>query len=376
MKKLALSLLPLLLACPAWAVDMSNIAIHGFVSQGYMYADQYGDAEDGTFQFNEIGINFTTTPVENLRIGLQLLSRDLGSLGNNEVTLDWAYADWSWRNWLGVRAGKMKQRFGLFNQERDVDAARLPIFLPSAVYEESYREVVSSIMGIGAYGTLPAGFSYEIQCGSLTIDDEGGLIQELEVAMGMPLSNPESDPVNVDMGLLWETPLEGLEAGITFADVGFEFEAPMGTVGIDARAWVFSTSYRWRDLQLAAEYRRVETDMELAGITLWDGHASRDWYVSAGYRLTDWLEVGTYYAEAYPDEDDMDGDRYEIQGKPRSMAWLKDLAVSARFDINEYWIVKLEGHFMNGLKGVPVDPADSDPDDDWYLFAAKTTFNF
>ncbi len=43
-----------------------------------------------------------------LRVGVQFLSRDLGETGNNEVEVDWAYGDYRFRNWLGIRAGKMK----------------------------------------------------------------------------------------------------------------------------------------------------------------------------------------------------------------------------------------------------------------------------
>ena len=55
-------------------------------------------------------------------------------------------------------------------------------------------------------------------------------------------------------------------------------------------------------------------------------------------------------------------------------SWNKDLAISARFDVNESWIVKLEGHWINGLYGV--SEYGDDPSDDGFLGAAKVTFSF
>jgi hypothetical protein len=58
--------------------------------------------------------------------------------------------------------------------------------------------------------------------------------------------------------------------------------------------------------------------------------------------------------------------------EPRS--WRKDLALSTRFDINDSWIVKLEGHWMNGLFGV--SNHDDDPDENSFLGALKVIFSF
>ncbi|MEZ4527840.1 MAG: hypothetical protein R2941_18145, partial [Desulfobacterales bacterium] len=102
----------------AFAWDMKQIQIHGFVSQGWLKSDNnnyyFADTEDGTFQFNEMGLSFASELTDDLRIGIQLLSKDLGEFGNNDVEIDWAYGDYRFRNWLGVRAGKIKLANGLY----------------------------------------------------------------------------------------------------------------------------------------------------------------------------------------------------------------------------------------------------------------------
>jgi len=78
------------------AQERDRIDVHGFLSQGFLQSDRnnfYAKTKAGTFQFNEFGINFATELTDRLRTGLQLLSRDLGNIGNNKVDIDWAYAE-------------------------------------------------------------------------------------------------------------------------------------------------------------------------------------------------------------------------------------------------------------------------------------------
>ncbi len=76
--------------------ELGEIDIHGFISQGYMKSDHNNyltDTEDGSFQFNDMGINFRTWAAPGLSIGAQFFASDLGELGNDQVTIDWAVAD-------------------------------------------------------------------------------------------------------------------------------------------------------------------------------------------------------------------------------------------------------------------------------------------
>ena len=61
--------------------------------------------------------------------------------------------------------------------------------------------------------------------------------------------------------------------------------------------------------------------------------------------------------------------------QPEEMAWLNDRAISARFDINPFWIFKLEAHFMDGLQYVDYGN-DADPSAHWKLYTAKLTYVF
>ena len=82
-------------------------------SSGNNFLDS--DSEDGTFEINEVGLTFNATVTDKLRIGAQILSRDLGEDGNNDIELDWAFGDYRVTDRFGVRAGKLKLPIGLYN---------------------------------------------------------------------------------------------------------------------------------------------------------------------------------------------------------------------------------------------------------------------
>ncbi len=81
MKRIWLLLIMFFIFAPFFCAlaDDNMVDIHGFVAQGYLKSDHnnfLADTEDGSFQFNEMGINFSTSMGENLRLGMQLFSRD------------------------------------------------------------------------------------------------------------------------------------------------------------------------------------------------------------------------------------------------------------------------------------------------------------
>ena len=55
------------------AMDIPQIDIHGFVSQGYLKSDDnnyLGRSEEGTYSFNEAAVNFSGDLTDKLRIGV------------------------------------------------------------------------------------------------------------------------------------------------------------------------------------------------------------------------------------------------------------------------------------------------------------------
>lgn len=370
----------LFLPASTLAFELADVYIHGFVSQGYLFSDEndyfFAETDEGTFQFNEVGINLTANPMDRLRISLQLLSRDLGRFGNNDVELDYAFGDWRQNNWLGVRAGRMKMAQGLYNQVRDVDAARPMVFLPP-VYNEVFRESQKSITGAGLYGTLPAGFSYQLQFGKIDLPDDGATAQVFAQGINAPAGSVEieTEDDTYVLFLEWNPPVAGLRfVGSYLGNLAWDAQSPLVSTQTETKTWVLSAEYQWNGLTLAAEYLENSVESESAGQIIQD-FTRQTYYGMASYRWNNWLETGAYYAESYNNKDDKEGDAYAARGQLREFAWLKDTALFARFDISSNWIVKVEGHYLDGLKDV-VDFGTPDPEGEGFLMAIKTTFIF
>jgi hypothetical protein len=416
-----------------------KVDIHGFVSQGYLKSTDnnlFGNTQDGTFEFNEFGINFSSELTDDLRVGMQLFARNLGYVGGDQVIFDWAYGDYRFTDWFGVRGGKMRMPLGLYNEIRDIDMLRTNILLPQGVYNESWRETFNAVKGVGIYGTLDmdvAGYlNYQAQAGVLSIGLESGLNKYIEDQLWAHMTDYKPSTTYVG-NLNWETPLSGLKLGASvfstslsitgvtedakfwrdqttqaIGDVaesygldrpetyeealqlaeGFGVDADLVGIDIvqdlnDNLGYWFSAEFVYNDLKIAGEYFTMNSQVVTSSPefgTLRDfNNDLGGFYGSIDYRFTDWLEVGSYYTEYYPDHSDKDGKGYEkVYNLPSSNGYLKDLALSLRFDVNSHWIVKAEGHKMNGtavmFRQDQVDPTNVK--EDWYLFAAKLTYNF
>lgn len=360
--------------------DLEQLQIHGFVSQGYLKSSEhdfwFAPTEDGTFQFNEIGINFAGMPSDNLRMGIQFLARDLGEIGNNEVNVDWAYGDYQFRNWLGIRAGLLKRPYGLYSRIRDIDAARTSVILPISHYVEVNREYYLETQGAGIYGLLPGGVSYEFQYGTIPLDTDDGIVKQAEFYLGGKAQAIENEYV-IAGELQWETPLDGLMLAVSgFDAAGISVSMDIGEVSIDTfESYNAALSYHRGNFSFSAEYRREPIKVILNNSLVIMDLEGEGFYAAASYRFTDWFELGAVYFKFYSDKDDRDGNYYKERGQPGALGWRKGFSLSTRFDISDHWIFKVEGLFINGLNGV-YSLKEADPSEDWFLFASKLTFTF
>ncbi len=390
MKNIIILIILLFFSCQVFASDeYGQVDIHGFISQGYLkssdYNFYYAETEDGTFQFNEMGITFSTELTDSLRLGMQFLAKDLGVVGNDEITIDWAFADYQYSNWLSARIGKMKIPYGIYNARRDIDFTRTTIFLPSSVYHENYRETQLTSKGIGIYGILPGNFEYQAIYGMYNITKDGGVALKLKKSLtgydpSAKITGTDIEPAGL-ASVRWNTPLEGLSIGSMLIDFDFDINATLPLAGIDVImettgfARIYSIEYFYENLVLSVEHmnRLDQVNMSLLNFR----KETEAYYISATYRFADWFETAIYYSANFNDKDDKNGKDGKAMGEIAVAAerWLKDWSLSLRFDVNDSWVIKLEVHFMDGL--LDVENFDiNDPDENWMLYAAKFSFSF
>jgi hypothetical protein len=377
---------------------LQRIQIHGSLSQGYLKTDHnnwMGETEDGTFNFNEFSINFSADLTDKLRAGLQLMSRDLGSMVNNEVRLDWAVMDYAWQDALSLRGGLLKVPLGFYNESRDVDAARTGVLLPQGFYGEAFRELYNGVMGVAIYGNLDlrkvGTVSYLAVYGDQDLDKDGEIARN---AIGRGLIDQSSvAEVTADhtaaLGITWDTPLEGLRLNSSYYQSNVRLTGSKtiaenvvnGALKVNNYyTWTTGAEYTWNDLVVAAEYRqaRVPSEFSVDGQLVASMTSTGEyWYVSSGYRFADWFTGEISYSEAYPYRDDKNGDRFDDSpGNERFYAWSKIWSFNGRFDINDYWILKAGIDFNNGMAtGFNFQNPDG-ADEDWILYQLKTTVTF
>jgi predicted porin len=190
---------------------------------------------------------------------------------------------------------------------------------------------------------------------------------------------------------LWATPCEGLTLGATYQSLRFDWNydidssliGPLQKVGLlpkmfngtlpvqfDVKLYVASAEYRAENLLLSAEYSRWIGDIDSASKLAMVHAVNERYYAMASYRIAPWFTPGVYYSVYYPDV-------HQTRGRQN---YQHDFAVTARYDINRFWLVKLEGHVMDGT--AVLDPAlngvanVSSLPKDWGLFLVKTTAYF
>ncbi|MGA2419947.1 MAG: hypothetical protein ABSG69_07665 [Candidatus Acidiferrum sp.] len=332
------------------AQDLSNIQIHGFATQAFLYSNDNNylgmNTSQGSTGWTEAAINIVDQPNDNLRIGIQLHYTRLGIFGGDEPSIDWAMGDYRVKPWLGLRAGKVKIRWGLYNDTQDADPGYLWSLLPESIYSIDDRATTLSQLGGELYGTIPlskkwGSVVYSLYFGNYYYASNDGFQEGFKEAGIIFGTTPGGKTPGVD--LRWKTPFKGLLVGASTQRVDARGTLVNGTFRIPP--YYSTTGYAQYDahkLFFAYQYARTvtHTDVEMTGLppslSVEDSHT---WFVMAAYHVTDKLQLGTYYSSEL---DTAAGDNSD----PANFG--HDWTISSRYDFNSYFYGKLEGHFING----------------------------
>ena len=207
--------------------------------------------------------------------------------------------------------------------------------------------------------------------------------------------------------LMWQAPLEGLQLGGSLQKLRIDADAAIPTdqvaqlkmagslpadfvnplkVRIPALLGVASVEYNAHDLSLASEYSRWQIGLK-SPVPLYStpDMVSERWYLMGSYRVTSWFTPGAYYSVLYTDVHDRGGHNAPYGSPPGTAAlgrgaYQHDVALTLRYDLNQYWLLKAEGHFMHGTAGLTSALNDNAPlsslTKDWGVFLLKTTAYF
>ncbi|MDB6172125.1 MAG: hypothetical protein JWL59_1436 [Chthoniobacteraceae bacterium] len=387
-----------------WTQRANSVQFGGFVSQGFLvntgHNDYFGETSKGTADFREYALNASYS-IGQFRLGMQIFGQKLGEYGNDNLGIDWATADYQPAQWFGLRAGRVKMPRGLYNEALDVDSVRPFVLLPQSVYDARLRDFNSAFNGAMVFGNIGlkklGSLDYRLFYGDIPIANNSGASDYFNNDFPSKSLDMEMDSVRGGL-LFWNTPLTGLRMGYSyssFENLGSNRQGtvqfapppapPLAVTGSKSTnrydrhllsieyamgAWVFATE---------AGREKAIYNISISGAHLLDIDFTSDYfYVFAARRITPWLELGTYYS--YSCDAGSPIGSVPIAQSGQSEIKQGDFALSARFDINEHLIFKVEGHYMDGAGKIFDTVAHRQPfadrDEAWFLFGAKVTYSF
>ena len=335
-----------------------EVQVHSFASEGFAYTNQNNyltmDTTDGS-SFTDFGFNLSSPITDKFRVGAQFYDRDIGHLQQWHPNLDWAVADYRFKDWFGIRAGKVKTALGLYNQTQDVESVQTWALMPQAVYPLDLRSRTLTHTGADIYGRirLPrAGvLDYTGYAGTRPNDTRDGIYYAWG-SLGYPNTSFSGRMAGTD--LRWETMVPGLMVGGSYAGINDKYHftdmvngpKPVYNCTLDSTNMWIAAAYgeyskgKWR---FDAEYRRnmskyFQVDPDPGQTIPW-WYSDKGWFASVAYQVAKRLELGTYYDRYY-------FDHWTLPDP--STHYIRDYAATIHFTLTRFWSVKLEGHFLDG----------------------------
>lgn len=329
-------------ATPVFAQSAAGkLEIHGFGGWAYGTTDglKYGLAtEDGEYDNAELALNVASKPVDKLAIVAQM--RLESGRDDQQVDLDYAFAEWAFSDAARVRAGRVKHPFGIYGEIFDVGTVRPFYSLPASLYGPN-GFTARAYNGAGLTGTLPAGrwsVQYDVYGGQIEGDFETpGLLSTVQayfaepsIRFGYRVENSYGGRLNVT------APVEGLSFGVS----SYTGQAYTDIASVDAAK---------RDVYAAhAEYAldRFAIRAEAGHLKNGDDFNINSGYVETSYKVTDkWQVAGRW------DQQDVSLPGVNLSRLPKIFPQLLDhreAALGVSYWFNPNVVVRGSAHRIDG----------------------------
>jgi hypothetical protein len=327
----------------AQAQDAPSVAIHGFGGWAYGRTDNnayLGGLPGGDYRSSDFALNVHASPIEHLRITSQVVWRE--DEHGHSVELDYAFAEWSFSDALKLRAGAIKQPFGISTEVFRVGTLRPFLELPQAVYGGVGLTGGTAFKGLSLSGAARLGTRWTI-----SYDVYGGGVDQEEFVMpenflrGQAVSVANELEVESTRDVLGghivvETPVPGLRVGGS-AYTGKELGSTRREVyGLQAEYLIGAWSVR-------GEYAHetVPGDLTVTGA-----------YLEAAYRLGDRWQAAAQHGRL----------RTHLVGADAAVAPSlldhTETALGVNYWFSPQFVLKLSYHYVDGNRLAAPEPAD------------------
>ena len=345
------------------AADLDGIAIHGAVSTTASYSPEYnymGDTKDSLdLNQTEITLNGTHRFENGLKVAAQLYAYEFA--GYEDLSVDFANVDYSFRREVGVRVGRNKLSSGFYNEVQDLDQIRIFASLPLNFYPRASRSFGANYDGGSVFGNIAVGngsIDYQAYLGQMQpIDPTAPFMRGLRASL--------ADLNQVYGGaLVWNNVIDGLRIGYSYQKLpDIDLNSGPAITMVDYTSQVGSIEYARNRWIFAAEYKHIKSKSQVTNFPVPPSSGTEDHsYAQVTYQATDKLGVGVYYA--YSD--------FATKGVD------KDTAFAASYALQSWWLVKAEVHLMDGIGnlGLAGDRNPGASDKTWTYFMLKTGLSF
>ncbi len=388
---------------------------HGYGSLAWIDSpdNPYFDNSAGThFNYREAALNGSWQIAPSWRMAGQLLYRDAGAFTDDKTRVDFLLLDYNFRltghESAGVRLGRVKNEYGLYNVVRDVPHGHPGVFVPQSVYFEAFRDALLSVDGGSLYGrfdTPVGGVGVDLYKGTGRIEnptaeyqlaqtdgpgefdevDEQGLRLTIapDILPGLVLAYSVVD-ASLSLENVPDLSVQQLQAGMmALANDPRDYVNYITSAQIDALLQLLSVQYSWHHWILTSEYLQIRN--RLSDFSILQSDQPDSTTTSEGYYLQlEWLAgervslYGRYEALYYNRNDKDGGDFYLRTGcNPDTQynraltfggRWFMtaDLALTAEYSRNQ------GAAFLNGQAGVDFE----DLQENWDAFIVQLSFHF
>lgn len=365
---------------PASALDWQA---HGSLAQGYVLSEGnnfYGDSRNGgSFKYYEAALNGVIKPLPQLLFSAQVLARDAGVTDDGKPRLDYAFGDYAFLSGrsaeAGLRLGRVKNAYGLYNDARDVVFTRPGIIMPSPYFESNgARALLFSSDGVQPYGGFELGDHY--------------LSAQFTYAPGRALGDAEARRMNLQGDAEVEKLYFGRVAdewqrwtfAVSYLHGGMEFEYPASVQNdLDFRISMLSARYSAENFSITSEYQVTELESVFFGMPF--NSKSDGIYVQGDYFLSPQWSLMTRWDSTFSDRNDRSGNDPSstcrtFGGSDRHNCFAHDFVIGASWKSATHWGAWGEYHLIDGLATRDNQDNSSAGDPHWSMFLLMAAYRF
>lgn len=377
-----------------------DLQIHGFIGQSYIvtsHNDVFGNSDKGgSFGLTEAGLNASFRPLPKLLVSAQVLSRRAGEGNSGMPRLDFAFLDYRVysheANQFGIRAGRLKNPFGFYNDTRDVPFTRPSILLPQSIYFDRTRNLGMSGDSVQAYSDLshPKWGSFSTQFGIWwpIVHDKDTHASVLAPGMNGNLSR---EPSYIGRGI-YETndkrirlAVSGIWLNTNYISASNDTLPTDGSGSLQFSPIYFSAQYNTERWSLTSEYaiRHFAYSNFNNGVLDSTNFYGESYYVQGEYRFTPKWEGFVRYDVLFTDRSDKSGKQWASvnptdPNRVDHSRYAKDITVGLRWNVTPEFMLRAEYHHVIGtgwLSGLD-NPEKKFTNKEWDLFAIQGSYRF